>query len=252
MVNVKNNCSSQETQRRLLEAAGEVFAEHGFHCATIKEITRRAGASLASVNYHFHDKAELYASVIRRFGADMDEILPPADRLAEQPTPAARLKYFVEYAITRILGRQQPAWERVLLTRAFWMPGMAPDMRSVIQEAFRPFNDQLLQLIGQAIGKSQDDLQVNLIAASVIGQFVFYCHHRDLLGVVHFKNCPLPTTPQIAAHIADFTLRAIRDHLALTDEAAQGTAESQESLTAAPAKPRRRKPATAPKRRPTS
>ena len=59
MANVKNNAAAQETRRRLLAAAGEVFAEAGFHAATVKVITDRAGASVAAVNYHFRDKAEL-------------------------------------------------------------------------------------------------------------------------------------------------------------------------------------------------
>ena len=38
------------TRRRLLEAAGEVFAEHGFRAATVQEICRRADANIAAVN----------------------------------------------------------------------------------------------------------------------------------------------------------------------------------------------------------
>src|SRR5579871_3621280 len=95
MANVKNNSEKQETRRRLLEAAGEVFADRGFHAATIKEITDRAGASLASVNYHFTDKAELYAAVLRKLAEDVVHIIPPDDELTGDA--AHRLGQFVRY-----------------------------------------------------------------------------------------------------------------------------------------------------------
>src|ERR1700742_1823513 len=95
MANVKNNSASQETQRRLLLAAGEIFAERGYHAATIKEITDRAGASLASVNYHFRDKAELYSAVLRRIGEECLEIIPPKDALTGDA--ATRLRQFIRW-----------------------------------------------------------------------------------------------------------------------------------------------------------
>ena len=65
MSNVKNNAASQETRRKLIEAAGEVYAQKGLHAATIKEITAKAGVNCAAINYHFRDKFELYAAVVR-------------------------------------------------------------------------------------------------------------------------------------------------------------------------------------------
>jgi len=53
------------TEKRLLEAAGEIFAEHGYRAATIHQICQRAGANIAAVNYHFSDKEQLYHEVIR-------------------------------------------------------------------------------------------------------------------------------------------------------------------------------------------
>ena len=51
---------SQDTKARIIEAAGQVFANKGFEAATIREICRLAQVNLAAINYHFGDKQRLY------------------------------------------------------------------------------------------------------------------------------------------------------------------------------------------------
>ena len=64
------------TKARLLEAAGEEFAEKGFELARVRAICERAGANLAAINYHFGDKEQLYVEVLReahRCGMEPDD-----------------------------------------------------------------------------------------------------------------------------------------------------------------------------------
>ena len=55
-----------ETRTRILDAAEELFMQHGFEATSMRQLTAQAGANLASVNYHFGSKDALIEAVFRR------------------------------------------------------------------------------------------------------------------------------------------------------------------------------------------
>ena len=52
------------TRKRLMEAAGQVFAARGYPDATVDEISTEAGASRATFYLHFKGKTELVAALV--------------------------------------------------------------------------------------------------------------------------------------------------------------------------------------------
>jgi AcrR family transcriptional regulator len=56
----------QETQIRILDAAEELFMQHGFEGTSMRMLTAKAGVNLAAVNYHFGSKDALIEAVFRR------------------------------------------------------------------------------------------------------------------------------------------------------------------------------------------
>ena len=57
---------TERTRARLLEAAREVFLEHGYDAASIGEITKRADLGAGTYYLHFRDKRSLYEALVRR------------------------------------------------------------------------------------------------------------------------------------------------------------------------------------------
>ena len=54
------------TKSRILDAAEQLFMEHGFEATSLRQLTTAAGVNLAAVNYHFGTKEELFQAVLTR------------------------------------------------------------------------------------------------------------------------------------------------------------------------------------------
>ncbi|WP_138466990.1 TetR/AcrR family transcriptional regulator [Poseidonocella sp. HB161398] len=86
----------EATRGRILEAAGALIAEHGFAETPSKVVAAAAGADLASINYHFGNRAGLYRAVL----LEAHDRLVSTDRLqalARAPLPAPeKLRRLIE------------------------------------------------------------------------------------------------------------------------------------------------------------
>src|ERR1700723_2840998 len=97
-----------DTRTKLLDAAGQVFAESGFQAATVREICARAGVNIALVNYHFGDKLELYTEVLRRsMGARTGSIRA---ELETAGPPEEVIRRTIHAMVQHIFGCERPAW----------------------------------------------------------------------------------------------------------------------------------------------
>src|SRR5204862_6080317 len=78
---------------RIMDAAIKVFAERGFHTATVAEIARSAGVADGTIYLYFKGKDDL---LLRLFYEKMTELLAAARaELARAPDAPARLARFI-------------------------------------------------------------------------------------------------------------------------------------------------------------
>ena len=57
---------SSETKSKIMDAARILFADHGFEGTSIREIAKVAEVNVASINYHFSNKDNLFTSILHR------------------------------------------------------------------------------------------------------------------------------------------------------------------------------------------
>lgn len=76
------------TQRRILDAATQVFATKGFTAATIAEVVAGSGASIGSIYHHFGGKSELFLAIFEQMADAVERRIkrPWADSAPPHPT----------------------------------------------------------------------------------------------------------------------------------------------------------------------
>ncbi|QOJ01751.1 MAG: CerR family C-terminal domain-containing protein [Phycisphaeraceae bacterium] len=198
-----------ETEQRILNAAGEVFAERGFRDATVREICARAGANLAAINYHFGDKAALYGRVLDQARCWSDEHDRPI--LDAAGTPQDRLELFIRGMLNKLFDKGRPSWHTRLMSREMVEPTAAFD--GLVDCTIRPKFDLLRGIVADLLGPpapDPEDDRVILSAASVIGQCLHHHHcrhvtHRLLPGALDAPDL----IPKLTDHILRFSLAGI-------------------------------------------
>ena len=61
----KERSDGQQTKQRILDVAGEIFAQRGYHNTASKDICYAAKVNSAAINYHFGGKDGLYEKIMQ-------------------------------------------------------------------------------------------------------------------------------------------------------------------------------------------
>src|SRR5213594_91735 len=198
---------SRDTRQRLLEAAGEVFAERGFRDATIQEICRRADANIAAVHYHFGDKEQLYCAVIQYAEQRAAESCP-ADAAPDAPAET-RLHAHIESFLLCLFDEGHPAWLGKLMAREMFDP--TPGLDVIVREKIRGTYRRVEAIVRELVGPGASDDDVRACVLSVQGQCLFYRHcHPVLTRLFPERSFGREEVPELARHIVRFSLAGIR------------------------------------------
>jgi TetR/AcrR family transcriptional regulator, regulator of cefoperazone and chloramphenicol sensitivity len=159
---------ADRTRKSLLAAASELFAERGYHDATITEISERAKANIAAVNYHFGNKETLYKEAWRQSFHDSIKAHPPDGGVDGDASPEQRLAGRVTALLRRITDEDNRAF--LIVYKELANPtGL---LEEVMQEEMRPLRQSIETMVREVLGPGNSALQVRFCAISIISQCV--------------------------------------------------------------------------------
>jgi TetR/AcrR family transcriptional regulator len=119
----------QENEQRIISAAEEEFARHGYQGATMNNIAQRAGLPKANIHYYFNNKLALYVAVLSGIIELWDGTL---NQLQPEDDPATVLPAYIEAKMR--FSREFPLASRIF---AIEIMSGAPNLVGFFNDEYR-------------------------------------------------------------------------------------------------------------------
>lgn len=171
-----------ETRERLLDAAESLFGERGFKGTSLRAITDRAGANVASVSYHFGSKLELLRAVLlRAYGYVAGRQIEMLDEL-ERRESGYLLRDLVETMVLpffELSDRDRERVQSVSQLMARLLSVRDSEVRSALEEKSREIEDRYARAMAEALpGLTDEELR--------------WRYRSCIAVVIHDQTAPVP------------------------------------------------------------
>lgn len=203
--------ASTDTRDRLLDAGEELFTRKGYAATSVRTITAAAGCNLASVNYHFGGKRNLYREVFRRrLGALRQQRLAAVEAAiraaGDAPDLAPILQAFAQAFLEPL--REQPTGRGPLrlMLREIVDPLLPADFFQT--ELIVPVNRALTEIVAR-VAPELSEHEVRLCVQSFLGQLLHIIHAQRLAATGLEEPGQPFTQPELAEHVVRFSVAAI-------------------------------------------
>lgn len=197
------------TVERLLEAAAQQFAQHGYGATRIRDVVDAAGVNLAAVNYHFGGKEGLYRATLEALAGHLQGETPANSLEVRQMSPEDQLRAYLRVMLQRHLA----SGETVPLSRiiAHELLDPTPAFGQLLESAGGPQWSRLREILSALLGPDASNADLALASLSVVGQWAFFLFGRRMFEH-QFPEIARgrEAIDQLAEHIASFSIAGVR------------------------------------------
>ena len=158
----------RETKERIIQAAGPLFAQHGYDGTTSKAICQQAEVNMAAVNYHFGSRDGLYIAVLE----EVQDYLLNIDELKKlarvEDSPREKIERFVDFFIEDAFCKND--WHVRVWIRELLQP--SPHIQRIITQKGLPKFYIAAEIFEQALGYKKTDIAFYGAYISLVAPFI--------------------------------------------------------------------------------
>jgi len=178
----------EATAARILDAAEDLFAEHGYHGTTLRDVATRVGLRIPSLYNHFASKDALYSAVLARGIGPVATLLAELARApeAERNDPRRVIEPIMRLLAERprlprlVLHETLSGGERLTPMLREWMAPTFARAQELVEERGRA--NPLGASAGRGLAPEQASLLVLAMYHVVIGFFASAPLYRAVTG----------------------------------------------------------------------
>jgi len=195
---------AEDTPDRILISAQKLFAEKGFDLTSVRDITTDAGCNVASVNYHFGGKENLYLETFRSMLTFLrEQRLSVLDELIDRtppPTLEEFIQSFAEGFIDPLVDNSRGRLFMALVSREMFDARLPHDV--FLHEFIHPILERAMTAFAR-IGPRLDEGAARMCIMSMVGQLLHVLR-------THHLFCNEDTELGIPAHLRDYIPHFVR------------------------------------------
>lgn len=191
---------------RILDAAERLFLDNGLNGAGVREISSVAGVNVASVNYYFGTKENLYREVIRRkvmqiTGGWVGELRRAAGE-SDPPDLRKLIRVFVSGHMQKCFATGGEHRLFNLMSREVLTGGVGVEV--LVKEAIGPVHKLMKEAIMRALPDIPEE-KASLAVISMIGQTLHFVKGREVIRRLTGRGYSKEFVNSIIDHIVDFS-----------------------------------------------
>jgi len=193
----------EERPQQILQAALEVFGEHGLAGARLEDIAKRAGVSKGTIYLYFPNKEELFREMVR---STVVEAIVEGEQIPEMGTAVDQLTTFMRGYWSFVRTPAFAVIYRVVVSELHQFPDL---VEFYVSEVMLRTQQLVARIITRGIAagefRSVEPMVAARMLASLFSTNAMWCSKREFFPHMHNRS-----DDQVFAELVDFYLCALR------------------------------------------
>lgn len=171
----------EQSTKKILDAALQLFANEGYHATSVSKIAKQAGVSKGLMYNYYHSKEDLLKAIIHQAIKQGEEAI---SELMQAKTAQEKLEFIINYSFSWFTEHEQYA--KMIMSLSIQI-GQFPYVKEMIQSKIDGQYSFLTQIFAD-LGYNQPEMEAKAIAALLDGAALQSISVGELLNLQELKE----------------------------------------------------------------